>query len=456
MKRSVEHASGRLRRRRMGWGVLDQGVSSMGNLLLGVFVATTMGAADLGALAMVFLVYGVTLNLTRGLSTDPLMVRFSGETDPGWREAAGAATGLAVLMGLASGVVCGIVGASILLLAGSSSLGWALLALGVGLPGLTAQDSWRFAFFSCGKPVLAFVNDGVWTLLWMLALSLLHVLDGVSIGWTVLVFAVTSTLAAMVGSLQAGLVPRWRLARSWLGEHRDLGPRFLVENLTLGIGGQIRSLSVAVIGGLAAAGAIRGAEMLVAPAITVLMGASQVAVPEVVASLRRGAAEFRRLCLAISLGLSGLAVGWGLVVLLLPAWVGTMLLGSVWTDALALLPGVVVAAAAGCLNVGASAGLRALERADRTMRAQLVVTVLGIVACVAGGVGWGAQGAVWGKALAAVTGAAIWWRFWQVANRERDVARIRLSAPPPARVQAPAVDPPAIDGGTSRAAARGA
>jgi O-antigen/teichoic acid export membrane protein len=204
-----------------------------------------------------------------------------------------------------------------------------------------------------------------------------------------------------------------------------------VENLTLGIGGQIRSLSVAATGGLVAAGAIRGAEMLVAPALMVLMGASQVAVPEVAASLRRGPAEFRRLCLAISLGLSGMAVIWGLVVLVLPSRLGTTLLGEVWSGALTLVPGVIVAAAAGCLSVGASAGLRALERADRTMRAQMLVTVIGIVACVGGGVVWGAQGAVWGKALAAIAGGAIWWRHWQLANREREVVRFEVLAVEP-------------------------
>ena len=43
--------------------------------------------------------------------------------------------------------------------------GTRFLALGVGLPGLMLQDSYRFAFFAAGKGGLAFVNDTVWGVL---------------------------------------------------------------------------------------------------------------------------------------------------------------------------------------------------------------------------------------------------------------------------------------------------
>ena len=40
----------------------------------------------------------------------------------------------------------------------------AFLALGLILPGLLLQDSWRYSFFALGQGSKAFVNDTVWTL----------------------------------------------------------------------------------------------------------------------------------------------------------------------------------------------------------------------------------------------------------------------------------------------------
>ena len=40
----------------------------------------------------------------------------------------------------------------------------AFLALGLTLPGLLLQDSWRYSFFALGQGSQAFVNDTIWAL----------------------------------------------------------------------------------------------------------------------------------------------------------------------------------------------------------------------------------------------------------------------------------------------------
>ncbi len=40
----------------------------------------------------------------------------------------------------------------------------AFLALGLTLPGLLLQDSWRYSFFALGRGSQAFLNDTIWTL----------------------------------------------------------------------------------------------------------------------------------------------------------------------------------------------------------------------------------------------------------------------------------------------------
>src|SRR4029450_8180933 len=79
--------------RRLGWGVMDQGISSLSNFALGLFVARSFGASNFGAFTLAYITYTFVLNAARGLSTDPLLVRYSGDPSRRWRNATSAATG---------------------------------------------------------------------------------------------------------------------------------------------------------------------------------------------------------------------------------------------------------------------------------------------------------------------------------------------------------------------------
>ena len=132
--------------RRVGWGVADQGVSSLTNFAVSIYVARTLGAAQFGAFSLAYVTYGFALNASRGLSTDPLMVRFSGTDLPTWRRAVATCTGTAAIVGLIAGLF--VLGAAALI---SGTAGAAFLALGLTLPGLMLQDSWRYSFFALGR-----------------------------------------------------------------------------------------------------------------------------------------------------------------------------------------------------------------------------------------------------------------------------------------------------------------
>jgi len=51
--------------RRLGWGVADQGISSLSNFALGLFVARSIGASGFGAFALAFITYTVVINAAR-------------------------------------------------------------------------------------------------------------------------------------------------------------------------------------------------------------------------------------------------------------------------------------------------------------------------------------------------------------------------------------------------------
>ncbi len=105
-------------------------MSTLTNFLLGIYVARTLGAAEFGAFSLAYMAYGFVINASRGLSTEPLLIRFSGTDLPTWRRAAAGSTGTALVVGLVAGPCALVAG---LLLGGATGLGF--LALGLTLPG---------------------------------------------------------------------------------------------------------------------------------------------------------------------------------------------------------------------------------------------------------------------------------------------------------------------------------
>lgn len=396
---------------RLGWGVGDQAVSSLGNFGLGLFVARTYGAVSFGAFTLAFVTASVVLNAARGVATDPLLVRHSGPADDAWRRAAGAATGTA----LAVGVVCGILSAAAGLLL-PAPVGPAFLALAAVLPGLMLMDSWRFAYFSCGRGRVAFGIDLAWLVVLAVALVMLHYLGGGGVVTSLLAWGAAVTFAGVGGALRAGVRPRLDGVPIWLRRHRDLAGRYLAENVTFSGASQIRAVLLGGATSLAAVGQLRASEMLMGPFVVVLMGISQVAVPEASRVLRRrggGPARLQRFCLALGSVQAVAAAGWGIAVLVaLPLGLGELLLDELWPSAAALLPAVLITVVASCYTTAAAAGLRALGAAPRSLRAQLFASAVYVAGGGGGAVLGGAPGAAWGSAAATAAAALVWW--WQL------------------------------------------
>jgi O-antigen/teichoic acid export membrane protein len=399
--------------RRLSWGLADQAVTSLVSFLVGIVVARSLGAADFGAFSLAWVTYGMVVNISRGLATDPLAVRFSGVPRSVWRTAVASSSGMAIAVGLASGAICTTVG-----LALGGRPGAAFVALGLVLPGLMLQDSWRFAFFSSGQGGKAFVSDITWglALVPLLFLASHHP----SITWFVLAWGAAAAFAALVSGLQAGIMPRLSRSRLWFTEHRDLGLRYLIENLTLNGAYQFRMYALGAFAGIAAVGTVRGAEMLLGPFFIVLSGVGLVAVPEAARVLRRSVRGLRTFCLLLGGAQALAALSWGLAMIVgLPdAW-GHALLGQLWFSSSALLLPATLSVVNTSFYTGAAAGLRALGVAQRSLRAQLYAAAAYLVGGVTGGALGGAVGSAWGAASATFVGAIVWWWYLRAGIRER-------------------------------------
>lgn len=402
---------------RISWGLGDQAVSSLTNFTVGVVVARSLGAVDFGGFSLAWVTYGLVLNIARGLATDPLVVRFSGEPGRAWREAARRASGVSLLVGCAAGVISA--GAGLVV---GGTLGPAFVALGMVLPALLLQDAWRFAFFSSGQGRKAFVNDAIWGIA-LVPTLLVASLDSSVFGF-VLAWGGAATVAALAGWWQSRILPWPAGVRPWLRAHRDLGLRYLVENVCQSGAAQIRMYGLGAVAGLASVGTVRGAELLLGPFLALLMGLNMVAVPEASKVVRESPRRLPLLCMLLGGAQWVAALCWGLGLLfLLPDAVGEYLLGAVWpTASLLIVPATIAMMNAG-LSAGPSAGLRALGAARLSLRTQLIASSTYAVLGVAGGVVGGALGSSWGVAIATGFGTVLWWVHLRIGLR-RHVAEL--------------------------------
>lgn len=404
--------------RRLTWGLADQAVTSLVSFVVGIVVARSLGAVEFGAFSLAWVTYGVVVNISRGLATDPLAVRFSGVPRSTWKTSVASSSGMAIAVGLITGAICVVVG----LLLGSRS-GSAFIALGLVLPGLMLQDSWRFAFFCSGQGGKAFVSDITWALA-LVPLLYLASRDP-SVTRFVLAWGAAAAFAALVSGLQAGVVPRLFRALDWLRTHRDLSLRYLTENVTISGAYQFKMYGLGAFAGVAAVGTVRGGEMMLGPFFIVLSGIGLVAVPEAARVLRRSVHRLPLFCLLLGGAQAFAALAWGiLLIVALPDSWGHALLGEVWLTASALLLPATLSVASASFYTGASAGLRALGVARRSLKAQLFASAAYLIGGVGGGALNGAVGSAWGAAAATFVGAIIWWWSFRVGYHER----VRLEA----------------------------
>jgi O-antigen/teichoic acid export membrane protein len=409
---------GALRRiaHRFGWGMADQAMCSISNAAVSFYVARELGATNFGAFSLAYVTYAFALTASRGLSTDPMLVRFSNTNLATWRRVAAQTTGTALMTGLITGA-CALVAAVIL--HGEPRL--AFLALGLALPSLLLQDSWRYSFFALGRGSQAFLNDTIWTVTLIPPLLILRVTHSNSVFWLMAAWGIAATVAACTGLLQARVIPRPSLAWNWESKHRDLGFRYLMENTASSGAGQLRIYGLGAIAGLAAVGYVQAAGLLMGPFQVIFLGMSLVTVPEATRILRHSPRHLWLYCVAVGTGLAILALAWGgLVLVALPRGLGALLLKALWRPASGLVIPYMFSMMGFCIIGGATAGLHALGVAKRSLRAMIIASVIYLIGSLVGAYLDGAVGTVRGAAVATWLGALVWWWQLRVAMRESD------------------------------------
>lgn len=393
------------RARNTGWGIADQGLSSLTNFALGVMIARSVDPESFGAFGITFGTYLVALGVSRALTSELLLVRYSGADAVRWRAGAESATGAALALGIVMGFLCFLVS-----IVADSALEQAFTGLALGLPGLLVQDSWRYAFFAQSKGTQAFVNDFVWSGVLFPLIAVLIWTDSRSIALFMLAWGTAATFAAVVGAFQAGVMPRPLRILSWLRSEWELAPRFLAEFALTVTAIQLVLYALAVFGGLQFVAALRGAQILLGPFNVLLIGVGLAAIPAGVKLIEKSEARFRRASILLSAALASSAFLWGLVAYALPSDLGRELLGRTWQSARELLLPVALTTAAYGASAGAEVGLRSLAQARRSLRVRTLNAGLVVAAGGGGAFMFGSAGAAWGLTVAFWITTVLWWK----------------------------------------------
>jgi O-antigen/teichoic acid export membrane protein len=406
--------------RRVAWGLLDQVLASASNFIVTIIAARSLSATDFGSFALAMVVVMMTVFLARGLASDPLATRHSGDSTQGIGHAgrAGAATAVVSALVVAAGSV--VVG-----LAVGGEVGRVLLVMAAVLPGVTLQDYLRYLLIVQGRARDTFVNDLFWFVI-QFPLMAAALLVGGAGALLLAAWGAAGTLSAMLGLWQARtVVSSWTQVRPWLRRHRDLWPFFVLDNLIYQATNLVVVVVISLVTSLAEVGGFRAAVTVYAPLAIIGRGIVGVAVPEL-ARRRDDPRAVERASLLLGGVLAPVALLWAAGSALLPDPWGRAAFGDSWALAQPLVFLAGISIAAGQFAVGTAVGIRALGAGRQGLAARVVVSVLGLVAAAIGGVVDGAHGVMVALALTAPAQVVTWWWLLVRAARVTPTGRAAL------------------------------
>jgi len=392
-------------------------VSSLTNVALTIMVARSVSAAEFGTFSLLLAMYLVCVTVVRGLTSEPLLVRFSAAERTTLRRAVSQSSGATVVAALLLVLVL----TAVVLATGLVPKLPALIFLAT-LPGLLLQDHWRHALLAAKEPHHAFANDVAWALAQLLAVTTLALTDHLTLVLLVLAWGGAANVAALVGLLQVRVRPRMCRAVQWLREQGDLAGRYAAEGFAFQGANQATVFVVAAVAGLAAAGSLRAAQTMFGPLTVLALGVRLALVPEAVRAATRSLRRMTRLVLAAAALFATVTAAWSVAVLLLPDAAGEALLGSSWALAVPLLVYVAVDRLANATSTGPFLGLRALADSRRSLRARMAVAALTVLGGVVGALVDGARGAAIGAAASSLISIVVWsYAFFRALAHRRAV-----------------------------------
>ncbi len=344
----------------------DQVLSSVSNVLAVVLVARAVSADQFGTFALGYSFMTVVLSLTRAyFGTRVSLVEESGAAHALTRDLLGSVALIAPVMAIA-------VFALSSLAAGGNSVE-ILLVVALATPVVCLQDVARYGAVASGRPWAAVWSDGVWVLLMLVPFVLGDRLRAAVILWLWFGAAAVALLVALLAL---------RVRPDLHGGRRELRTRHAVGEATTwgSVIGSVGALWILFMASAAispaASGSLRGAATAMGPVNVLLAFIGLGLTPMLV---RRARARDLRFCALTGLVIGGAAALWGIVLLLLPTWLGQALFGESWSGIRTVLPVTLVEYVMLCVASAAMLGLRVRHQARDILLQRIVVGTVTVV-----------------------------------------------------------------------------
>ena len=391
--------------RTTGLGAIDQGLFSVGNLLFYVTLAREATATEFGVVAAAVLSYETSLLATQAIFVQSPSLLLPEVEECERVDLASTAFRFALAVGSVLSLICVGIG-------WGTSSPLVLVCAAIFLP-LFAQKAARSLAFGLGRPGMAVLSDGIWTLL-QTAVFLVTLFVSISAEGLIWLWALGAALGALGVAVPLGLVRR----PSTPGGIRRLGAGtagLTKENALSALQTHSIGWLVLLVVGPLGAGALRGVRTLFGPSNAMIAGIRAAGVPAMRGAVASGqGGDLRATSKKLIGAMMSSVLLTGVIVFSIPAHWGRAILGDVAVDAVALTPAFLmmslfrVPVVAGQMVMLATRAVPELVAA----RARLALaTVLG----VSGGAGFdGTRGAILGAAAAIAISLPRWLRpIWR-------------------------------------------
>jgi O-antigen/teichoic acid export membrane protein len=399
------------RLRRLGWGVGDQAISSVANLLLSVLLARQLGIVEFGAFGLAYAYYQIMLGVSRSTVGEPTLIRAASgpERGVGYRTAQIDTLGASLIVGLASSAVSVVIA-----LVSPANVAPAFWALAVSLPGLMVLDGMRYWSFAVGRAKTAAMLDVGW-LVGQLGLFLLIVALGVGTLFTLIAsWGAGALLAAIIYLLVIRAFPSVPGGTRWFKANLDMSPRFLGEYLTVSGVQQGMVLFALIFAGISAVGSLRAAQVVMGPMNVVTMGVAVIVLPALSRRATSAPKTLMRTSVLVSAVLSGSMLAFGVLASLIPTAWGEVLLGDSWAAGQELILLAAGALAVTSLSYGATSALRAMQLVRESFKLRLITAPVVLATIGVGAWQGGAAGALIGAIVGGLLQCTAWWiLYWR-------------------------------------------
>jgi hypothetical protein len=388
-------------------GLVDQGMSSLSNVLAVIMVAQSLSASAFGSFSVAYAVLIFFLTLTRSYFGTQLTLT---DTRRAAGDRASATLGALLLLAPALAVATGGIG---LLLSNENDFS-AAIVVAMAAPLVCLQDLLRYTAVAVERPVVALVSDTAWVAVMAVpALGLIRLTGAQVMAVWLGAAALALAVAAVPLRIKPSFIKGWRLL---LRERHAMGSSVTIGAVAVAGASLVIAAATAHFLSTASAGSLRGASTAMGPLNVLVAFITLNLTP---ALLRRERSQDLGFCVRVALLAAAAAVVWSTALLLLPDVLGRALLGESWAGARSVLPWTCAEYLFLCISTPTVLWLKVRYAARQMLQRRLFYASLlvsfGVVAAILGS---SAQ-----YVAAAIAGAALLnaLRGWSVVLRNRSL-----------------------------------